>query len=151
MSSNRFSGLLPRVGDTVRELDLSNNSFSGGMSHFLCDMTFETYGLQILHLGGNQLSGELPDCWLNWPSLRYLNLGNNNLSGSIPHSIGYLRFLKSLNLYNNKFSGEIPFAMHNCTTLVKVDLANNDLDGSIPAWVGTSLINLGFSFYAQIC
>ncbi|KAH6785838.1 hypothetical protein C2S51_038293 [Perilla frutescens var. frutescens] len=142
MSSNQFSGLLPRVGGAVSELDLSNNSFSGGMSHFLCDMEFETYSLSLLHLGGNQLSGELPDCWLKWPSLRYLNLGNNNLSGSIPHSIGYLGNLQSLNLYNNKISGQIPFSLQNCTALKKIELAGNDLEGSIPVWVGTSLIHL---------
>ncbi|KAH6758092.1 hypothetical protein C2S52_023014 [Perilla frutescens var. hirtella] len=142
LSSNRFSGLLPQVGATVGELFLSNNSFSGGMSHFLCDVTSETYGLHILHLGGNQLSGELPDCWERWPSLRYLNLGDNNMSGSIPHSIGYLGLLQSLNLNNNEFSGQIPFSLHNCTALLKIDLANNDLDGSIPGGIGTSLIHL---------
>ncbi|CAA0813218.1 disease resistance family protein / LRR family protein [Striga hermonthica] len=35
LSSNNFSGPLPRVGNKVSELDLSNNSFSGGISHFV--------------------------------------------------------------------------------------------------------------------
>lgn len=142
LSSNRFSGLIPRVSDSVWELDLSNNSFTGGMSHFLCDTTYETYGLEMLHFGGNQLSGELPDCWKRWPLLQYLNLGNNNLFGSIPHSMGYLRPMQSLNLNNSNLSAQLPFSLHNCTALRKIDLANNNLDGSIPAWVGTSFIDL---------
>lgn len=93
LSSNQFSGSLPRVANKVTELDLSNNSFSGGMSHFLCDTTNETYRLDILHLGGNLLTGELPDCFMRWPSLVVLNLANNNLSGNIPNSIGFLTTL----------------------------------------------------------
>lgn len=122
LSSNLFSGLLPRVGDTVHELDLSRNTFSGGMHHFLCDARYENYSPSVLHLGGNNLSGELPNCWMRWASLHYLNLGNTNLFGSIPLSMGFLGNLQSLNLFNNNFSGMIPFALLNCTNLVKIDL-----------------------------
>ncbi|KAG6419739.1 hypothetical protein SASPL_116251 [Salvia splendens] len=142
LSFNNLEGPLPRVGDGLKELDLSNNSFSGGIAHFLCDETYPTYSLEILHLGENQLSGELPDCWNKWPSLRYLSLGNNQMYGSIPPSIGFLANLQSLNLENNRFSGKIPFAMHNCIKLVKMGLADNNLEGNIPAWIGTSLVEL---------
>ncbi|KAL8459252.1 hypothetical protein ACS0TY_036652 [Phlomoides rotata] len=144
LGSNQFSGSLPRVTDTLRHLDLSNNSFSGGVSHLLCDTRNETYRLELLNLGENQLSGELPDCWMKWPSLIYLNLGNNNMSGSIPNSIGHLAALESLNLYGNKLSGAIPFSMHNCTELVKIDFRDNNLDGGLPTWVGTELLKLTF-------
>ncbi|KAK6144071.1 hypothetical protein DH2020_020891 [Rehmannia glutinosa] len=108
-------------------------------------MTNETNGLRVLHLGGNHLSGELPqDCLMKWPSLTMLNLGNNNLSGTIPNSIGFLANLRSLNLYGNNFSGHIPLSMRNCTELLKIDLANNNLDGAIPTWIGASLSNLRF-------
>ncbi|GFQ01221.1 receptor-like protein 12 [Phtheirospermum japonicum] len=138
-------GSLPRVSHIVTELDLSNNSFSGDTSHLLCDtMTNETNQLEILHLGGNLLTGELPDCFMKWPSLTMLNLGNNNLSGTIPNSIGFLADLQSLNLYGNKFSGHIPFSVQNCTQLVKMDLSSNNLDGSVPTWIGTSLSKLKF-------
>ncbi|KAH6835202.1 hypothetical protein C2S53_003426 [Perilla frutescens var. hirtella] len=142
LSSNKFSGVLPRIGDTMRELDLSNNSFSGEMSHFLCDSSQANYAVEILHLAGNQLSGELPDCWMKWPSLKYLNLGDNNLFGGIPSSMGFLKNLQSLNLYRNKYIGQIPSSMRKCTELVKIELADNDLDGSLPTWIGTGLVKL---------
>ncbi|KAH6806762.1 hypothetical protein C2S51_031593 [Perilla frutescens var. frutescens] len=142
LSSNKFSGSLPRIHENVSSLDLSHNLFSEGISDFLCDTTFETYGLWLLHLEGNRLSGKLPDCWEKWPYLMYLNLGNNTMSGRIPNSIGFLVWLESLSLYGNKFSGQIPFSMHNCTDLLKIDLSHNNLDGNLPTWMGTSLPNL---------
>ncbi|KAL7084590.1 hypothetical protein ACP275_14G232000 [Erythranthe tilingii] len=143
LSSNRFSGPLPQIPPNAFDLDLSDNSFSGELSHFLCNVTTNaTYSLQLLHLQGNKLSGEIPDCWTKWSSLTYLNLGNNALSGRLPESIGFLTRLRSLNLYNNKISGRIPFSMSFCTDLVKIDLGDNDIDGGIPTWMGTSLTNL---------
>lgn len=142
LSSNKFSGSLPRIGNNVVDLDLSHNLFSGGISGLLCDTTYETYALHLLHLEGNQLSGELPDCLTKWPYLAYLELGNNKMSGPIPNSIGFLIWLQSLSLYGNKFSGQIPFSMRNCTNMLKLDLSENNLDGNLPTWMGTSLLNL---------
>ncbi|KAK4493418.1 hypothetical protein RD792_017679 [Penstemon davidsonii] len=135
LSSNRFNGSLPRVAYSVIELDLSNNSFSEGISHFLCDTTGDqTYQLSILHLGGNLLSGELPAndvCWMTWSSLQYLNIGSNNMSGSIPDSIGLLENLESLNMDNNSLSGQIPSSIQSCKNLIKIDLSDNKLVGSL--------------------
>ncbi|KAL7084150.1 hypothetical protein ACP275_14G207500 [Erythranthe tilingii] len=143
LSSNRFTGSLPQVPDNVYALDLSSNSFSGGLSHFLCHiLSNETYSMGFLHLWGNQLSGEIPDCWTKLPSMEFLNLGNNMLSGTIPNSISFLTGLRSLNLHNNSISGRIPFSMCNCTRLVKIDLGYNELDGNVPTCMGISLANL---------
>lgn len=142
LNSNKFNGSLPRVGETTEELNLSDNLFSGDTSHFFCGLTDETHGLVNLDLGRNQLSGELPDCWMKWPSLKYLSLSNNNISGSIPKSLGLLSDLLSLNLNGSRLSGQIPSTFQNCTKLLKVDLGDNELDGNLPTWLGTSLANL---------
>ncbi|KAL8544282.1 hypothetical protein ACS0TY_004719 [Phlomoides rotata] len=132
LTSNQFSGPLPRVGNRVTEINLSNNSFSGGIAHSICDVRNATFRLENLHLGGNQLTGEIPDCWSKYPSLSMVNLGDNNFSGSIP----------SLNLYDNMLSGQIPVSISNCTGLVKIDLSGNNLVGKIPIGIGTSLAKL---------
>ncbi|MCE3214800.1 hypothetical protein HAX54_053348 [Datura stramonium] len=142
LSSNNFSGSLPHIPTMVTELDLSNNSFSEGLTNFLCDKKNESYMLEILHLGGNHLAGEIPDCWMNWPELRVVNLGENKLTGGIPRSIGALSNLKSLDLKRNKLSGALPSSLNNCTRLWKIDLNENELDGNLPPWLGTRLSKL---------
>ncbi|KAL8459430.1 hypothetical protein ACS0TY_036789 [Phlomoides rotata] len=140
LNSNQFSGHLPRVGNTVLDINLSNNLFFGGISHFLCDLTSKDW--RNLNLEGNQLTGEIPNCWMKMPDLAVVNLGLNNFSGSIPNSIGVLKSLFSLNLRNNKLSGQIPVSISNCTELVVMDLSENDLIGNIPRGIGTSLTKL---------
>ncbi|XP_058205922.1 receptor-like protein EIX1 [Rhododendron vialii] len=142
LGSNQFSGPLPRLFSNVTELDLSNNLFSGEISNFLCERKDEPNRLKILHLGGNLLSGEIPDCWENWPNLEVIKLGNNHLSGNIPSSLGFLPRLESLHLRNNSLSGEVPLGLENCTQLVTMDLGLNLIVGSFPTWLGRSLSNL---------
>ncbi|CAA0824280.1 disease resistance family protein / LRR family protein [Striga hermonthica] len=134
LTSNNFSGPLPRIGTNVGDLDFSNNSLSGGLSEFFCNTSTDNE-LQNLNLGENHLSGELPDCFLKWQSLVVLNLGNNELSGRIPDSIGFLTSLESLNLYGNNFSGHVPSSLQNCTELIKIDFSYNNLGGEIPKWI----------------
>ncbi|GER46343.1 receptor-like protein [Striga asiatica] len=141
LSSNRFSGPLPRIGTNVVYLDLSHNSFSGHLSKFLCN-TSTNNGLQILNLEENHLSGELPDCFVKWQSLIALNLRNNELSGRIPNSIGFLTCLEFLNLYGNNFSGQIPSSLQNCTELIRIDFSHNILGGDIPKWIDTRFYQL---------
>ncbi|KAF7149925.1 hypothetical protein RHSIM_Rhsim02G0186100 [Rhododendron simsii] len=142
LNSNHFNGSLPRLfsSSSILELDLSNNSFSGGISDFLCvnDTKYST----VLHLGENLLSGEIPDCCMIWPSLSILDLGNNFFTGNIPSSMEQLVSLKSLQLRNNDLSGEITWSLQNCTGLMVLDLSENEFTGSIPTWMGESLSRL---------
>ncbi|CAH9114763.1 unnamed protein product [Cuscuta europaea] len=99
--------------------------------------------LRILDISFNQLSGTLPDCWSNLPSLAFLNLANNhNLSGSLPTSIGLLASLEGLHLDHNNFTGTLPSSMENCSSLVVLHLGHNKLLGPIPDWVGENLTPL---------
>ncbi|KAM3704339.1 hypothetical protein ACJW31_04G168900 [Castanea mollissima] len=142
MSSNRFKGLLPCISSNVVLLDLSNNSLSGSLSHFLCYKMNEPKNMQFLNLGKNLLSGKLSNCWMMWKNLYALNLGKNNFTGSIPTSIGSLVRLRYLHLDNNRFSRKLPSSLKNCKELATIDVAKNDFVGSIPSWIGHRLSSL---------
>ncbi|CAL5364063.1 unnamed protein product [Camellia sinensis] len=143
MSSNNFSGQLPLIPFNVGLIDLSKNSFSGSIYHMLCGTMDEPNTiLRFLNLGDNFLSGRIPDCWKNWPSLVSIKLENNNLRGAIPQSIGILNFLQSLHLRNNKLSGELPQSLQQCKKLLIIDLSENEFIGNIPTWLGNSFSEL---------
>ncbi|XP_038882430.1 receptor-like protein EIX1 [Benincasa hispida] len=143
LASNKFHGSLPRISSNVLEFDLSNNSFSGNLDHFLCHSR-ETNQLNLLFLGHNRLSGRIPDCWSKWTSLMLVKLNNNDLSGNLPNSMGSLTQLMSLNLRNNNLIGEISShsPLQKCFQLMSLDLGFNAFRGSIPPWIGTNLSNL---------
>ena len=136
LNSNCFTGLSPALSPNVIVLNMANNSFSGPISHFLCQKLDGRSKLEALDLSNNDLSGELSLCWKSWQSLTHVNLGNNNFSGKIPDSISSLFSLKALHLQNNSFSGSIPSSLRDCTSLGLLDLSGNKLLGNIPNWIG---------------
>ncbi|KAK9209660.1 hypothetical protein WN944_002027 [Citrus x changshan-huyou] len=142
LSFNNLSGPLPLVSFSVYALDLSSNSLSGSISHFLCDGINQLKGMRILKLGENHFSGEIPDCWMNWQDLLVLNLANNNFTGNIPISLGMLSSLQSLNLRKNSLSGQIPVSFQNCTKLVMLDIGENQFVGNVPTWIGIRFSSL---------
>ncbi|MBA0707791.1 hypothetical protein Golax_019804 [Gossypium laxum] len=156
LSFNHFDRPLPCLSSKVNTLDLSNNLFSGPISNLLCSKMEEPYWLEILHLADNHLSGEIPDCWMNWPNLVSVDLENNSLSGVIPSSMGSLNLLQSLHLRKNNLSGVLPSSLQNCTSLLAIDLGENHFVGNIPGWIGEKLsdsiiISLGSNrFQGQI-
>ncbi|CAL5394873.1 unnamed protein product [Camellia sinensis] len=142
LNSNNLNGTLPRLSSRLIELDLSKNLFSGEISHLLCDGNKEENLLVVLLLKENFLSGEIPDCWMAWPSMTVIDMGNNSLTGNIPSSMRYLGGLQSLHLPNNHLSGEISSSLQNCNNLVMVDLSENEFIGSILTWMGERLLHL---------
>ncbi|KAK8504259.1 hypothetical protein V6N12_044800 [Hibiscus sabdariffa] len=160
LSFNNFTGSLPAISLNVTVLDLSNNAFSGSMSRFLCHK-MHRMKLEVLSLGGNRLSGEIPDCWEKWGSLVAIELCDNNFSGTIPGSMGALTSLQSLHLRNNTLAGVMPGSLSNCTELLTLDLSANRFSGEIPPWMGERLskliiISLGSNMFQgripdQIC
>ncbi|XP_030935404.1 receptor-like protein EIX2 [Quercus lobata] len=121
-------------------LNLSKNKFLG-VNSLLC-LSSEPILVNYLDLSNNQLSGDLPNCFMHWPELIVLNLANNNLSGEIPYSIGSLKELTVLDLSNNNFLGELPLSLQNCTMLSFINLRDNSFSGKLPAWMGESLLSL---------
>ncbi|XP_023757359.1 receptor-like protein EIX2 isoform X1 [Lactuca sativa] len=138
LSSNHFSGGLPRNFNKpdLDFLDLSYNNLSGSLDQFLCDGIQESRQLRVLNLANNNMSGGLPNCWMNWESLVILSLEKNKLSGKIPSSLGNIPTLESLDMGNNKLSNEIPMSLLNSKSLLIVELAENELTGRIPTSIG---------------
>ncbi|KAL5738287.1 hypothetical protein ACOSP7_031048 [Xanthoceras sorbifolium] len=96
----------------------------------------ESKTTSILSLENNSLSGEVPDCWMNWKYLNVLNLDNNEFTGNLPPSMGNLNALQSLILRKNNFSGVIPFvSFENCIELEVLDAAENQFAGNVLTWL----------------
>ncbi|MED6183094.1 hypothetical protein PIB30_034935 [Stylosanthes scabra] len=137
MRMNNFSGSVPQVSPKVVYLDLSFNNLSD-ISHFLCQKMKGKGNLETLFISDNELSGEIPNCLMNWTSLLQVNLRNNNLTGKIPHSIGSLSRLIFLSLEENKLSGENQFMgqisqdIDKLAALESLDLSSNLFSGQIP-------------------
>ena len=77
-------------------------------------------------LGGNQLSGSLPNTLGECKSLINLNLGMNRLSGPIPISLGGISSLRYVNIRENFFKGTLS-EKHtaNLTSLEELDASSN--------------------------
>ncbi|KAL2967139.1 hypothetical protein AAZX31_16G159000 [Glycine max] len=142
LGPNQFDGPIPPFLRGFLFLDLSKNQFSDSRSFLCVNGTVET--LYELDLSNNRFSGKIPDCWSHFKPLTYLDLSHNNFSGRIPTSMGSLLHLQALLLRNNNLTDEIPFSLRNCTNLVMLDISENRLSGLIPAWIGSELQELQF-------
>ena len=69
--------------------------------------------MERLHLGDNQLNGEIPPWLGDLASLRLLDLSGNRLSGEIPAEFGNLANLTWLVLSGNQLSGCVPSSLQN--------------------------------------
>ncbi|XP_019051857.1 PREDICTED: probable inactive receptor kinase At5g10020 [Nelumbo nucifera] len=139
LSYNMFYGELPLSADnisslatTARYVNLSHNRLSG---KFLLDDTIKSFrNLEVLDLGNNHLSGELPS-FVSLSYLRVLRLGDNHLYGSIPGELFESVIpLEELDLSVNGFSGLIHRI--NSTTLKFLNLSSNMLSGPLPSTLG---------------
>lgn len=102
---NSWTGVTCSHEKLVRIVTLNLTSFglSGSLSPSIAKLT----ALTDLWVGGNKLSGHIPDMSpLN--SLVSLHLENNELDGSIPQSLGQLENLREIFLQNNNLNGRIP-------------------------------------------
>ncbi|KAK4256727.1 hypothetical protein QN277_006414 [Acacia crassicarpa] len=135
LSSNKFYGGLSLgkenvsgLANTVHFLNLSYNELNGPF--FGGDSIALFRNLQVLDLGHNQISGELPS-FGSLPSLRVLRLDSNLLYGSIPEELLETSMsLEELDLSANGFTGSIPSI--NSTSLNILNLSSNGLSGSLP-------------------
>ncbi|XP_062006082.1 receptor-like protein EIX2 [Rosa rugosa] len=134
LSSNLFSGALPSFPPTIQYLILSENKLSGPLSS-LCATQAPNFFL--LDLSVNLLSGELPNCWMQFPALELLNLGKNKFSGKLPISLGNLQLLwilrlhASIDISSNHLVGDIPENITSMLKLNSLNLSRNNLTGKV--------------------
>ncbi|XP_057968360.1 leucine-rich repeat receptor-like protein kinase TDR [Malania oleifera] len=112
----------------LQNFSASSCNISGNLPPFqVCKSVY------VIELGGNILSGSVPDsiskCW----ALERLDLADNNLTGPIPLELAGLPALEVLDLSQNNFSGPIPMRFSNSSTLVLLNVSFNDISGSIPS------------------
>ncbi|KAG6639454.1 hypothetical protein CIPAW_10G101700 [Carya illinoinensis] len=128
----------------IQFISMAINKFSG---HLPADMGLFLPKLEELYLGGNKLSGIIPNSISNASQLTFIDLSVNSLSGIIPEVLGNLRLLKSLNLeFNNLTIGSqelsIFFYLSNCKDLRMISFAFNPLHSFLPNSVGNLSLSL---------
>ncbi|XP_020412996.1 probable inactive leucine-rich repeat receptor kinase XIAO [Prunus persica] len=113
----------------LRELDLGSNSLSGQLSDFVETLSkCAQKTLESLDISYNpNISGSLPDL-TNFLSLKHLSLGGNNLSGRIPESIGQMSKLETIGFGGNSLDGVISEThFSKLSKLSYLDLSSNSL------------------------
>ena len=114
------------------DLKLYNCGLNGSIPQQIGTLTHLTW----LHLGFNNLTGELPLSLANLSQLESLNLSNNRLHGSIPPEFGKMTYLIILHLGYNNLTGVIPSSLGNLTNLTYLSLQSNHISGFIPPEIG---------------
>ena len=101
--------------------------------------------LEVLDLGGGELTGVIPTQLGSLTKLTRLDLSDNRLTGGIPTQLGGLTALTDLNLSSSSLTA-IPTQLGSLTALTALDLSDNSLT-AIPTWLGslTKLTRLDLS------
>ncbi|KAK9839237.1 hypothetical protein WJX81_003310 [Elliptochloris bilobata] len=129
-----LSGALPAALGALPSLtyvDLGGNMLSGRLPEQLPS------SLQSVRLSGNFLTGTIPASYGNLHSLKSLEMGKNALSGSIPDGVAALPALKLLDLSDNFLSGPLPSDWSKATQVSFMLLENNAFSGLLPSSIAT--------------
>ncbi|CAL1389485.1 unnamed protein product [Linum trigynum] len=106
----------------VQKIELRNKGLAGSISPSIANLT----ALTSISLGGNKLTGEIPDMG-SLKDLQYLHLENNQLEGLIPQSLGQLKRIQEIYLQNNNLRGKIPGSLQNKPGLTLQVSPGNDI------------------------
>ncbi|XP_066161686.1 probable LRR receptor-like serine/threonine-protein kinase At3g47570 isoform X2 [Oryza sativa Japonica Group] len=117
----------------LRILDLQDNMLGGVLPTSVSNLSAQ---LQLLYVGFNKISGNIPFGISNLVGLNQLQLANNQFTGTLPDNIGRLSFLHLLGIENNLLTGFIPSSVGNLTQLLRLSMDNNMLEGPLPTSIG---------------
>jgi Leucine-rich repeat (LRR) protein len=170
LGSNQLVGSFPTEIFTLPELvhlKLYSNTlyfdFEGiGQARKLKTLSLDNTGLESmqgvgnarslteLNLGGNQLSGAVPEELSRLINLETLTLSRNNLNGYIPYWIQSLVSLTTFDASHNKLEGPV-YDFAPLGELIFLDLSHNRLSGSVPTTLfaqaaGNQKVVADFSF-----
>ena len=117
LSDNKFTGDFPltlTVCTTLEWLDLSKNLLGGTLPNDLSKLSL----LKFLNLANNKFEGPFPKV-RTWTKMQSLNLGMNALKGKLPgkDDMGRMDKLALLNIAHNNLSGQIPESLSKCESL----------------------------------
>ncbi|KAA8536196.1 hypothetical protein F0562_028674 [Nyssa sinensis] len=107
---NSWTGVTCSEGKYARvvSVNLTSINLSGLLPESIDTLT----ALTSLWLGGNDLTGPIPDM-SSLKALQTLHLEGNQFEGSIPESLGTLPKLSEVFLQNNKLNGSVPDSLTN--------------------------------------
>ncbi|XP_031101043.1 receptor-like protein EIX2 [Ipomoea triloba] len=146
LASNRFEGSIPNSISglcRLQTLDLSDNDLSGSLTDSLgAPSECLSYNLQMLSLGLNHFTGQLPNQLYMYKNLNRLSLYSNSLSGPIADSLGNLSMLSFLDIGSNNFSGSIPTSLGQLSNLDTLYITYNSFQGVLSESHFSKLTNL---------
>ncbi|XP_059630664.1 LRR receptor-like serine/threonine-protein kinase EFR isoform X2 [Cornus florida] len=140
---NQLTGVIPQQIfniSSLQSISLSMNSFHG---YLPATIGFSLPNLELLYIGHNLLSGNIPTSLGNSSMLREIILSANLLTGAIPTTLGNLQLLEELIVSYNQLTREISsdeltflIALTNCQFLQILDLGVNPIGGILPNSIG---------------
>ncbi|KNC48778.1 uncharacterized protein AMSG_00556 [Thecamonas trahens ATCC 50062] len=129
VDNNRLSGELPRGFNSLVQLDVSGNMFTGSLD-IMCDSP----ALDSVDAANNALYAFPDSCALTSTSL---DLSSNNFAGQLPAGIGNVAGLKHLSLASNSLSiGPVPLSWANLEpSLISLDLSHNAIAADVTSFL----------------
>ncbi|KAH7549700.1 hypothetical protein JRO89_XS13G0068400 [Xanthoceras sorbifolium] len=135
LTENGITGIPRSFGNLCRlkTLTLERNNLTGELPELFLNLSAgcTKSTLQVLTLNNNMLSGSLPDFTL-FSSLRELYLYENRLNGSFPNSFAQFSGITILDLSSNQLVGSLPDYFSVLTSMAALDVSRNRLNGTLP-------------------
>lgn len=104
LEDNGLGPKLPKLGNKLVKLVLSNNSFRTAIPAEFSSY----YQLQELDLSFNKFVGPFPTSLLSLPSITFLNVADNKLTGMLFDNISCNAGLEFVDFSSNLLNGELP-------------------------------------------